>query len=188
MRWLVIVALMAATIGAAWAQDPATSADRPPGNVNELTLAGLRPGQSHVADAVARWGDTWRHPSKDEQDLYVWCDARRHLRVQLEVRGSAHTIDVVTVERLNTAPSNCSAALPATVGRTGRGVRLGDTPARLKTVYGKPFFSGPSSWRGHSVELIVFNFSWAGDNVPQILESSFASGRLVKMTLSAQYY
>src|SRR5690348_7599045 len=101
MKWLVVLILAAALIGVAGAQDPATSADHPPGNVNELTLAGLRPGQSHVADAVARWGDHWHHPSKDEQDLYIWCDAHSHLRVQLEVQGSAHTVEVVTVERLD---------------------------------------------------------------------------------------
>ncbi|MGH9482910.1 MAG: hypothetical protein ACRD1L_12555, partial [Terriglobales bacterium] len=60
---------------------------------------------------------------------------------------------------------------------------------QLKQVYGKPFFEGPSSWAGHDVQLIVFNFSWAGADKPQILESSFdAAGHLVKMTLSAQYY
>lgn len=192
-RWLAlgmsVMALAAALAGPLQAQDPASSADHPPGNVNELTLAGLQPGRSRIPDAVARWGAHWRHPTRDESDIYVWCDARRRLQIQLEAKGSARRVDVVTVERLLGAPPpDCTTTLPANVARTGRGVRLGDTAERLKAVYGKPFFTGPSSWHGREVNFIVFNFSWAGDGVPQILESSFDAGSLVKMTLSANYY
>ena len=186
---MVLIALAATLTLPLRAQDPASSADHPPGNVNELTLAGLQPGRSRIPDAVARWGAHWRHPSLDESDIYVWCDARRRLQIQLEAQGSARRVDVVTVERLLGAPPpDCTTTLPANLARTGRGVRLGDTAERLKAVYGKPFFVGPSSWHGREVNFIVFNFSWAGDDVPQILESSFDAGRLVKMTLSAHYY
>lgn len=175
--------------GFAVAQDPATSSDRPPGNVNELTLAGLRPGSSTVGSAVARFGAHWTHPSADEKDLYVWCDAAQGVRLSLEANPSG-TIQVVTVNRLlGAAPKACADRLPPSFARTGRGVRLGNSPQQLKHVYGKPFFEGPSSWNGQDVQLIVFNFSWAGSDKPQILESSFDSaGRLVKMTLSAEYY
>lgn len=189
MKWWLALVLALGLAVMLPAQDPSSSADHPRGNVNELTLAGLRPGQSLIAQAVARWGEHWYHPTRDERDIYIWCDARQHISVQLEARGSAQKIDVVTVERLlGTPPASCTASLPADVTRTGRGVRLGDSAQRLKAVYGTPFFTGPSSWRGHEVQFIVFNFSWAGDDVPQILESSFDAGRLVKMTLSAEYY
>jgi hypothetical protein len=170
-------------------QDPATSADRPPGNVNELTLAGLQPGSSRLSAAEARWGRQWRHPDADEGDVYVWCDGRSGLRISLEA-GDGGKVRVVTVERIAGAQATgCSAHLPAGVARTGRGVRLGDSEAQLLHTYGKPFFSGPSSLDGHNVKLVVFNFSWAGSDKPQILESTFnAAGRLVKMTLSAEYY
>lgn len=186
---LACVAILATLVAAARGQDPADSADRPAGNVNELTLAGLRPGRSTIALAEALWGYSWRHPSRDEGDLYVWCDARTHLKLTLEARPGG-LIRVVTVSRMPPARplGACSAVLDDKVETTGRGVRLGDTPRQLKQVYGKPFFSGPSSWDGHDVNMIVFNFSWAGIHKPQILESSFAAGKLVKMTLSAQYY
>ncbi|HET9785209.1 MAG TPA: hypothetical protein VFP94_09680 [Terriglobales bacterium] len=207
------------------AQDPASSADHPPGNVNELTLAGLQPGSSRLATAEARWGKQWTHPDADERDVYVWCDAHSRLRISLEAGGG--TVRVVTVEHLRdkavdtrhltrvapdgrpapwlrspaagarSAPGaselpragGCMAHLPASVAHTGRGVRLGASEAQLLHAYGKPFFSGPSSLDGHNVKLVVFNFSWAGSDKPQILESTFnAAGKLVKMTLSAEYY
>ena len=205
-RWLAILALLlvAGLVAGLWAQDPADSADHPPGNINELTLAGLRPGRTSLASAEKRLGGGWQHPSRDEKDMYVWCDASTRLRLSLEVQSGI--VHVVTVEKFlprplgqtrerpgqNVAshprPDACTATLRPSVARTGRGVKLGDTPARLKSVYGKPFFQGPASWEGRNVDLIVFNFSWAGPHLPQILESSFDNGRLVKMTLSAEYY
>ncbi|HUX67425.1 MAG TPA: hypothetical protein VMV31_08040 [Terriglobales bacterium] len=175
------------------AQDPASSSDHPPGNVNELTLAAIRPGRDRLATVLARWGRAFTHPSPDEGDVYVWCDARQRLQFSVEnsAQGARHdTIQAVTVNRLlGPLPPHCAAHLPAALARTGRGVRLGDTAQQLKQVYGKPFFDGPASWDGRDVHLIVFNFSWAGSDRPQILESSFdAAGRLVKLTLSAQYY
>lgn len=171
------------------AQDPADSFDHPAGNVNELTLAGLRPGRSTIAQAEALYGNHWRHPSRDEHDLYVWCDAHTKLRLTAEARPDGR-IRVVTIAAMPPAlpVGACSAALSRRAAQTGRGVRLGESPQQLRHVYGTPFFTGPSSWNGHDVDMIVFNFSWAGASKPQILESSFAGGTLVKMTLSAEYY
>ncbi len=185
------MAALAATVllGAAMArgQDPADSADHPPGNVNELTLAGLRPGRTDMRAAERRLGADWRHPAADERDVYDWCDARRGVEISLEA-DSRGQIRVVTVEQAR-GGAGCDAHLPPGAFPTGRGMRLGGTAGQLLAIYGKPFFQGQASWRGHTVRLIVFNFSWAGSAKPQILESSFdARGRLVKMTLSAAYY
>lgn len=183
-----MVLLLALAPAATRAQDPASSSDHPAGNINELTLAGLRPGATRIATARARLGPHWRHPSPDEKDIFIWCDAHSGLRLQLEA-PSGQPIAVVTIEALGKADAvGCAARLPPTLARTGRGVRLGDSPAQLKKVYGTPFFQGPSSWEGRDAQLIVFNFSWAGSDKPQILESTFENGRLAKMTLSAQYY
>lgn len=183
----LILLLLAAALALA-AQDPASSADHPPGNVNELTLAGLRPGRSRLSDAAARWGLHFLHPDPDEHDVYVWCDARTHLQFSLEA-GAGSTIRVVTVQRFQAAGPGCTARLSLAEARTGRGVRLGDSQAQLLRTYGQPFFSGPSRLDGRDVRLVVFNFSWAGSDRPQILESTFnAAGQLIKMTLSAEYY
>ena len=192
---LALVLVLMLVLGSAIrAQDPHSSSDRPPGNVNELTLAGIRPGRDRIHSAAARLGPHWFHPSRDEDDVYDWCDARTHLQVELEAPRSG-VIHVVTVNRLLQMPpgapaaGGCRAHLSASLARTGRGIRLGDPARRLEAVYGHPFFDGPASWQGRNVHLIVYNFSWAGARKPQILESSFdARGRLVKMTLSADYY
>jgi hypothetical protein len=188
--WLTAAVLAAALgLGAgtrARAQDPRDSADHPAGNVNELTLAGLRPGRTTIGEAERRLGAGWRHPDPDERDVYDWCDARRGVEISLEANPRG-VIRVVTAERPRTAA--CDGRLPPARYATGRGLALGDGVARLLKTYGKPFFQGRASWRGERVRLIVFNFSWAGSSKPQILESSFdARGRLVKMTLSAEYY
>ena len=187
VRAAVFAALALLLLARARAQDPADSADHPPGNVNELTLAGLRPGQTDIRTAEQRLGADWRHPSADERDVYDWCDARRNLEISLEANPRG-VIRAVTVERAR-AGNACRGSLPPRRFATGRGLRLGDSPRQLLAIYGKPFFTGLASWRGQTMRLIVFNFSWAGSSKPQILESSFdARGRLVKMTLSAAYY
>lgn len=188
IAWAMAIALLAAPAARA-RQDPASSADHPPGNVNELTLAGLEPGHSELREAIRRFGPGWSHPSPEETDMYRWCDAHSGLQLDLEAQQGASVVRVVTVRRLEAPAASCRATLGADIGRTGRGVRLGDDVGRLKLVYGKPFFDGPSSYDGKDVRLVVFNFSWAGASLPQILESTFdAGGRLVKMTLSADYY
>ena len=184
-----VLAGMAAVLACALAthaQDPAGSADRPAGNVNELTLAALRPGVATLASAQRRFGSHGTHPSPDEKDLSIWCDAHQHLQLSLEANQQG-TVQVVMVERPK-PQSACSATLPASTPGTGRGLKLGDGIARAKLIYGKPFFEGPSLWQGRDVHLVVFNFSWAGSDKPQILECSFLDGRLVKLTLSAAYY
>lgn len=179
--------LLLLVCGPVWAQGPASNPDHPPGNVDERTLAGLRPGRSTLNEAVRLYGVNWFHPTAQETDLYQWSDPGRHLLLSLEVNGRG-TIRVVSVTRTTLAAAT-SSALPASAEATGRGMRLGDSEQTLLHIYGKPFFEGPSSLDGRDVRLIVFNFSWAGASKPQILESSFdASHRLIKMTLSAEYY
>jgi len=180
-------ALLLAFCTSLWAQGGSDNPDHPAGNVNELTLAGLRPGYSTLHEAEHLYGAHWFHPSPQEKDLYLWNDPARRLLLSAEVdpHGVIRVVSVTRVQR----SSDASTALPMRAEATGRGVRLGDTQQRLLQVYGKPFFEGPSSLDGQDVHLIVFNFSWAGADKPQILESSFdASGHLIKMTLSAEYY
>ncbi len=194
----VAVALASCAV-LALAQGPPSNPDHPPGNVNELTLAGIRPGRVRIAAEVRRFGTQWFHPSPDEPDIYIWQDLKNGLRLTLEVDDKG-VVRAVTVLRADALPNDGlpptlrrtnlpRAHLPLSIASTGRGMRLGDSPIRLLHIYGKPFFRGSAQLDRQQVEMIVFNFSWAGRQYPQILESSFDSHHhLIKMTLSADYY
>lgn len=176
------------TLAAALATFAAASQFRsvPRRRVYELTLAGLRPGVSRLRDALRRFGPRWSHPSGNERDIYRWYDPRRRLLLAVEV-NHRRVVRYVTVwrRRETLAP----ARLPAGMARTGHGLRLGNSLARALAIYGRPFFAGPSRLAGRPVEYLSFKFSWAGADKPQILECSFnPRRRLVKMTLSAEYY
>jgi len=165
-------------------QGPSDNPDHPVGNHHELTLAGLQPGRSHLTDALRRFSRHWKHPSEEEPDVYVWNLAGVQVSVEVD---DQKVVRVVTVEdhRIHAV----APAMPVLKRlETGRRLRLGDAPERLLALYGKPFFRGPASLEGRDVQLIVFNFSWAGAGVPQILESTFDQGRLIRMVLSADYY
>ncbi len=152
----------------------------------ELTLAGLRPGVSRLSGALRRFGPRWSHPSGDEHDIYQWYDARRRLAISVEVSREG-IVRYVTVWRHRLALA--STVLPPGSARTGLGLRLGQSPARARALYGPPFFSGPSVLDRRQVLYVSFKFSWAGADKPQVLECSFnAAHRLIKMTLSADYY
>src|SRR5690348_9180853 len=62
-----------------WGQEIDGNPDHPAGNVNELTLAGLRPGRSTLREAVRLYGAHWFHPTPQETDLYLWSDPAHHL-------------------------------------------------------------------------------------------------------------
>jgi len=163
-------------------QGTSDNPDHPAGNRSELTLAGLRPGRSRLAEAVHRFSRHWKHPSEEEPDVYVWTVGGVQVTVEVDDRK---VIRVVTVER---HPLSAFGAPGSRRLGTGRGLGLGDSPGRLLALYGKPFFRGPASLEGRNVQLIVFNFSWVGAEVPQILESTFEQGKLIRMVLSADYY
>lgn len=184
LRALFVLLALSVFVGA---QGAGNNPDHPAGNVNELTLAGLRPGRSTLHEAIRLYGRHWFHPTPQETDIYLWMDPARHLLLSAEVntQGQIRVVSVTRTDR--TAPAR--SVLPVRAEATGRGVRLGNMEQRLRQVYGKPFFEGPSSLDGRDVHLIVYNFSWAGTDKPQILESSFdGAGHLVQMTLSAEYY
>ena len=156
---------------------------------NELQLGGLRPGWNTLQDALRRFGPHWYHPTPNETGIYEWNDPRRHWLLRLEV-GGGDVIQAITIEQTPArAAPPAATRLPASADRTGLGIELGDRRQALLDRYGRPFFEGPSVLDGQRVALVVFNFSWAGSDKPQILESSFdPAGRLIKMTLTAEYY
>jgi hypothetical protein len=65
-------------------------------------------------------------------------------------------------------------------------LRVGDSQDQVFAVYGEPKSTSPSSKYGEELELLVYQFDWAGADVPQLLEVLCArdTGRVVEMTLA----
>ena len=69
---------------------------------------------------------------------------------------------------------------------TGLGLRIGDSQDRVIEFYGDPNSSGPAVKNGHELELMFYQFDWAGADVPQVMEVLCArdTGRVVEITLA----
>ncbi len=59
---------------------------------------------------------------------------------------------------------------PARYWVTGLGLRMGDSQDRVVALYGEPNSSGPASKNGQELDLMYYQFDWAGSDVPQVME------------------
>ena len=77
------------------------------------------------------------------------------------------------------------------VGRTGRGLHVGDACRQAVALYGNPDSRGPSTRAGQPLELLYYAFDWAGPDVPQVVqvvctpEKDGPPGQVVEITLAA---
>jgi hypothetical protein len=135
--------------------------------VNELTLAGLRPGRDGATKATSlyhKWS-TWP-TTKDEQ--LAWLD---------NCRGQMFTIDLdgdrrIQILRVKRGPQigDCVIKKPTT-WKTGHGPRVGDPAGKVaQQLYGEPDSRSPSTKDGQPLELWYYAFDWAGPDVPQVME------------------
>jgi len=160
------------------------------GSVNELTLAGLRPGQ----DKIESPKKLFRSLERDESatDGYVWGDicTHRDLRVEVDVH---HVVRTVTVSSFY-KPEIMAKCLETVMAperlkklTSGHGLLLGDACSRVTEIYGKPDSKTPSVKGVEQLQLIFYSFGWAGSDVPQVMEISCsqATGKVVEMMLAA---
>ena len=174
---------------AAYGQQKAAGAAQPAGEkkrVNELTLAGLRPGKDTLQVAAKTFKLEERAQSS-KPDAPEWADSCSGRLVHLEL-GAGEVIESVTVSALAPAQADCRATPPAWLQpknlRSGRGIGLGSAKAAVLRAYGAPQSSGPATHSGREMELLYFAFDWAGSDVPQVLEVMLDRGRVVQMTLA----
>lgn len=153
---------------------------------NELTLAGLRPGQSKLPKDGQVPG--FHRPTRsDDTGLYwlAFCYGDM-LHVQ---ENTNNTVQTITVSVLGPQAGDCgrSDAKLRREMRSGRGLELGDSCPRVTELYGKPESRSPSVQGSHKLELLFYSFDWAGEDVPQSMEVScdLASGRVVEITLAS---
>lgn len=183
---LCISAVAGLLLPAAWALAQGTQTLR---RANELTLAGLRPGQDTLEAAFKQYNKRYVSGDLAAADVKQWQDpcTGRALRLELNDRSM---IQAVTVSSLVPQDGKCESQRFGTLAVqnwvTGRGLRLGDPQDRVIQLYGEPSSSGPSVNGDHELEFLYYAFDWAGADVPQVMEIHCAreNGRVVEMTLA----
>ena len=161
-----------------------------PERVNELTLAGMRPGQDRVLASAKELQDLQRDPAIT--DAYVWGDicTHRELRVDADANGVVKTVTVGSSYKPEIM-AKCAASVTdpkrLKLIATGHGLQLGDACARIEQTYGKAESRSPSVKGSDKLELYLYTLDWAGPDVPQVMEVSCdaATQTVAEITLAA---
>jgi hypothetical protein len=157
-------------------------------HINETLLAGLRPGRDTFAAAEKRF-KTKNVSEEPNSGSKEWQDACSGRSIRLEVDAKS-IIQSVTLTTLGIKEGKCSDRRPDFLDPkfwlTGLGLRMGDSQDRVVGLYGEPNSSGPASKNGQELDLMYYQFDWAGSEVPQVMEVLCArdTGRVVEMTLA----
>ncbi len=180
---LVIVAVVATSSIGVRAQE-GDSARR----VNEVTLAGLRPGRDKLATALKLYKSKYLD-GQEAGGAKGWLDNCTGRSLELELDGHSQILSV-TVSSLGSQDSKCDQArfdaLDMNKWVSGHGLRLGDPQDRVTELYGEPNSTGPSVKGDTELEFLYYAFDWAGSDVPQVMEVYCArdTGRVVEITLA----
>ena len=190
--WICVsVALAAACVAAASEQQatPASAVKSPElRHMNETLLAGLRPGRDTFAVAGKRLkpkelSDDSTPGSKE------WRDACSGRSIHLDIDAKA-VIQSITLTTVGKQEGKCSDRRPDFLDPkfwlTGLGLRMGDSQDRVVALYGEPNSGGPATKNGQELDLMYYQFDWAGSSVPQVMEILCArdTGRVVEITLA----
>jgi hypothetical protein len=157
-------------------------------HINEVLLAGLRPGRDTLAVAEKRFKTKGiaEEPNSGSREWRDDCSGRS---IRLEVDAKS-VIQSITITTLGIQEGKCSDRRPEFLDPrywlTGSGLRMGDSQDRVVSLYGDPNSSGPASKNGQELELMYYQFDWAGPDVPQVMEILCArdSGRVAEITLA----
>ena len=192
MKFWLCVSLLLATQGRSAQVAPQKESVRTrPNNtrgVNETLLAGLRPGRDTFAVAEKRFKSK-NLAEGQETGIKEWRDecSGRSIRLELDAKSM---IQSVTITTLGFQEGKCSDKradfLDPKNWVTGVGLRIGDSQDRIVDFYGEPNSSGPAAKNGQELELMFYQFDWAGSDVPQVMEVLCArdTGRVVEITLA----
>jgi hypothetical protein len=157
-------------------------------HTNETQLAGLRPGRDTFTVAEKRFKskNLIEEPNSNTKEWRDDCSGRS---IRLEVDAKS-VIQSVTITTLGIQEGKCSDRRPDFLDPrnwlTGLGLRMGDSQDRVVGLYGEPNSSGPASKNRQELEMMYYQFDWAGSDVPQVMEIFCArdTGRVVEITLA----
>jgi hypothetical protein len=165
---------------------PKTAATK---KANELTLAGLRPGQDTLTRASHLY-KSFSDPLK-EQGESSWDDAC-HASSLVVSYDRVQKIQTIRVTRMpGSIMADCFDKVKQIPWRTGHGLAINDPAAKVVELYGQPDSRSPSTKDGQPLELWYYAFDWAGPDVPQVMEvlctreKDGQAGRVVEITLAA---
>jgi hypothetical protein len=161
-RALFVLCLASTFASAQTTQKPAVKKTAHRGN--ELTLAGLRPGEDSAAKA-SRMYRRWLPGPDTKEDQLSWSDQCHGLKLVVDLDGK-RKIQVLRLTKWIIA-GDCFKPAP---WKTGRGLRLGDATVKVTKLYGEPDSRSPSTKDGQPLELWYYAFDWAGPDVPQVME------------------
>jgi hypothetical protein len=157
-------------------------------HLNETLLAELRPGRDTFAVAEKKF-KAKNLIEEQNSGSKEWRDDCSGRSIRLEVDAKS-VIQSVTITTLGMQEGKCSDKRPDFLDPrfwlTGGGLRMGDSQDRVVGLYGEPNSSGPASKNGQDVDLMYYQFDWAGASVPQVMEILCArdTGRVVEITLA----
>jgi len=155
---------------------------------NELTLAGLRPGQDNLVRA-SRLNKQFGEGKEQPGDQTAWFDKCRDLSLTID-GGKVKQIEEIRVGLYSGSTADCHVTLPSP-WKTGLGLHIGDSTPKLAQLYGSPDSKSPSTRGGQPLELWYYAFDWAGPDVPQVMEvlctreKEGQPGTVVEITLAA---
>jgi len=196
--WICASLALAAACAPAAAAPPTQKQDSSPSagpvkfpelhHKNETLLAGLRPGRDTFAVAEKRFKpkDLSEESNSGSKEWRDACSGRS-IRLEIDAKGMIQSITLTT---LGAQVGKCSDRRPDFLDPkfwlTGLGLRLGDSQDRVVGFYGEPNSSGPASKNGQDLDLMYYQFDWAGSDVPQVMEILCArdTGRVVEITLA----
>jgi len=156
--------------------------------VNELTLAGLRPGRASAKHAIRLLGEPAGNAEPDYSNHLDWFDHCRGLLLTVDL-DKQNRIPTVRLSRQTPIGEACD--VRTSPWKTGHGLRVYDETSLLQRTYGNPDSKSPSTRDGQPLELWYYAFDWAGPDVPQVMEilctreKEGQPGRVVEITLAA---
>jgi hypothetical protein len=185
-RALLVLCLASTFTCAQTTQQPPAKKTAP--RANELTLAGLRPGQDSLTRA-AQLNKQFGGGKKLPGDQTVWFDQCRDISLTVD-SDKLKRVEVIRAAAWGGSTADC-AGVPPGAWKTGHGLRVGDPVAKVVQLYAEPDSRSPSTRGGEPLELMYYAFDWAGPDVPQVMEvlctkeKDGQPGRVLEITLAA---
>jgi hypothetical protein len=162
-----------------------------PKRVNELTLAGLRPGGDTIAKAQRQYEQPLRREALGDPNLFPVDDDcnNRMLAVNEAASGTVDSIAVGPTIGALVIECRPEAYFPRAKDRwrTRYGWGVGSSCDSIEQMYGKAESRSSSVQGSDKLELHLYKFDWAGTDVPQVMEVSCdaSSHTAAEFTLAA---